>query len=61
MKAGKYRVVYRVTYECDVTLEAGDHWADSLSDIDIPEGGQNGSVYCEDTFEITDYAHEDDK
>lgn len=55
MKAGKYRVVYQVKFECDVVLDADDHWQDKLSDIDIPEGGQNRSVYCEDSFEIVMY------
>ena len=60
MKAGKYRVVYTVKFECDVVLEPDDHWEDKLSDIDIPEGGSNGSVYCEDSFSIETYAHEDE-
>ena len=61
MKAGKYRVVYQVKFECDVVLDADDHWEDKLSDIDIPEGGQNGSVYCEDSFKIVDYQEPDDE
>lgn len=60
MKPGKYRVVYQVTFECDVELKAGHDWGDTLSNIDIPEGGSNGSVYCENTFEITDHVHKDD-
>ena len=58
---GKYRVVYTVKFECDVVLDGDDHWEDKISDIDIPEGGQNGSVYCEDTFRIETYAHEDEE
>ena len=61
MKPGKYRVVYRVTFECDVVLEPGDDWHDALSNIDIPEGGRNNSVYCEDSFEVTHEEHEDDE
>jgi len=55
MKAGKYRVVYTVTLECNVEIGADE---DAISNIDIPEGGSNGSVYCEGTFKIKDYVHE---
>lgn len=58
MKAGKYRVVYTVTLECNVVIEEGDDFQDAISNIDIPEGGSNGSVYCEGTFKIKDYVHE---
>jgi len=60
MKAGKYRVIYTVTLECDVEIGADDHWEDTISNIDIPEGGSNHSVYCEGTFKIKDYVHEDE-
>ena len=60
MKAGKYRVVYTVTFECDVTVGPDDDWQDAISGIDIPDGGSNGSVYCEGTFKIKDYVHEDE-
>jgi len=52
MKAERLRVVYSVTFECDVLVEDGEDEQDAISNIDIPEGGRNGSVYCEDSFEI---------
>jgi len=58
MKTGKYRVIYTVTLECDVLLDPEEDWQDALSNIDIPEGGSNNSVYCEGTFKIKDYVHE---
>jgi hypothetical protein len=54
----KFRVVYTATFECDVMLPEGcedeGSFQDAISDIDIPEGGKNGSVYCEDSFGIID-------
>jgi len=54
----KFRVVYTVKFECDVVLPEGGvdegSFQDAISDIDIPEGGRNGSVYCEDSFEVID-------
>lgn len=49
---GRYRMVYTVQFECDVVVEEGDDFQDAISNIDIPEGGSNDSVYCEGTFEI---------
>ena len=46
------RVVYQVTFECDVAWEEGEDEQDAISGIDIPEGGSNGSVYCENSFKI---------
>lgn len=52
----KFRVVYTVTFECDVVLDDDctdeGSFQDAISDIDIPEGGRNGSVYCENSFDI---------
>jgi hypothetical protein len=59
VKAGKYRVVYQVKFECEVVLDADDHWEDKLSDIDVPEGGENNSTYCQDSFKILE--HEESK
>lgn len=54
----KFKVVYQVTYECEVTLPEGcddeGSFQDAISDIDIPEGGSNRSEYCEGSFEILD-------
>ena len=50
----KFRVVYSVKFECDVVIEDGEDEQDALSNIDIPEGGKNGSVYCEDSFEVVE-------
>lgn len=56
-----YRVVYSVKFECDVVLPDGCEdeasFNDALTDIDIPEGGRNGSVYCEGSFEV-DVVHD---
>ena len=41
-----------VQFECDVILEDGDDFQDAVSNIDIPEGGDNNSIYCENTFEV---------
>lgn len=62
----KFRVVYWVMFECDVDIPDGCEdeasFQDAISDIDIPEGGRNGSVYCEDSFEIVDtHEVEDDE
>jgi hypothetical protein len=48
----RMRVLYTVQFECDVVLEEGDDYQDAISNIDIPEGGRNGSVYCENSFDI---------
>lgn len=55
---GKYRVVYTVTMECDVVVKEGEDFQDAISNIDVPEGGQNNSVYCEGSFEIAEALHE---
>lgn len=61
----KYRVVYTATFECDVVLPDGCEdeasLADATSDIDIPEGGKNGSVYCENTFDIIEIHNPEDE
>jgi len=54
VSAGKRRVVYQVTFECDVAWEEGEDEQDAISGIDIPEGGSNGSVYCEGSFRIVE-------
>jgi len=46
------RVVYQVTFECEVEWEDGEDEQDAVSNIDIPEGGANGSVYCGDSFTV---------
>ena len=62
MKAGKYRVVYTVTFECDVTVGTDDDYQDAISNIDIPEGGSNGSIYCENSFKLGEvYNPEEDE
>jgi hypothetical protein len=48
------RVVYSVTYECDVPVEDGQDIQDAIQDIDIPEGGKNDSVYCLDSFDVVE-------
>lgn len=49
----KYRVTYSATFQAVVDLEAdSDSIDDVVSDIDIPEGGQNNSVYEEDSFDV---------
>jgi hypothetical protein len=60
-KPGKYRVVYLATFECDVVVEDDDDFQDAISNIDIPEGGRNGSVYCEDTFDIIEIHDTEDE
>lgn len=58
-----YKVKYAVEYECVVMLPEeteedenlyGEDFLleDSLTDIDIPEGGMNDSSYIKDSFEI---------
>ena len=51
---GKIRVVYTVTYECDVVWGGGESREDAIRDIDIPEGGANASVYCEGSFDVVE-------
>jgi hypothetical protein len=60
MMPGKYRVVYTVTLECDMEVKEGDDFQDAISNIDIPEGGSNNSVYCENTFRVKFFAHENE-
>jgi len=58
-----YKVKYVVEYECVVMIPEeteedenlyGEDFLleDSLTDIDIPEGGMNDSSYIKDSFEI---------
>lgn len=61
----RYRVTYSVTYTCDVEVDRlpsqrarDEELEDAISDIDIPEGGKNNSVYKANTFEVTDISCE---
>lgn len=54
----KKRIVYSVRFECEIDLEIYT-LDDALSDIDIPEGGGNNSVYCEGSFEVVTEFEED--
>lgn len=49
-----YHVSYTVQYLCTVEAEDDDALQDAVSNIDIPEGGANGSAYLAGSFE----AHE---
>ncbi len=60
----KYRVVYLAAFECEVELPDGwdqDTLDDAVCDIDIPEGGKNGSVYCEGSFQTVEIPYEEDE
>lgn len=56
----KLRVRYTATFEA--VIDVGEHWigetpledqfADEISDIEIPEGGANNSVYQSETFDV---------
>lgn len=50
----RLRVVYTATFECDVEVEDGQNTDDALTAIDIPEGGENASVYCQGSFQVVE-------
>lgn len=50
----KYKVTYSATFQAIVELDDSDSIEDVVADIDIPEGGQNNSVYEDDSFDIVD-------
>lgn len=56
----KARVVYTVTYECDIYISDDEPEQDAISNIDIPEGGVNNSVYCENTFDVIEVHYPED-
>ena len=45
-------VRYFVEYECELEVSPEDNIDDRLSDIDIPEGGNNNSKYVANTFKV---------
>lgn len=57
---GTYYVTYCVTYACSMKVAPGEDFQDSISDIDIPEGGKNGSIYSPNTFQITGWTREEE-
>lgn len=48
----KFKVVYSVVYTCDLDVSEGDSVEDAISNIDIPQGGQNNSEYRPNTVKI---------
>ena len=50
----EFRVVYSVSFECTINAPNPDELGDAISNINIPEGGANGSVYCEGSFSVTE-------
>lgn len=61
MSNKRARVVYTVTFECDIYAGEDEDEQDAVSNIDIPEGGQNNSVYCENTFDVIEVHWEGDE
>ena len=55
------RVIYTVTFECDIYIGDDEDEQDAISNIDIPEGGINDSVYCENTFDIIEVHYPDEE
>ena len=50
----KYKVTYSAIFQAIIELNDSDSIEDVIADIDIPEGGQNNSVYEDDSFDIVD-------
>ncbi len=48
----KFTVQYQVTFECEIEVDDVANLDDIISDIDIPEGGKNNSVYVPESIEI---------
>lgn len=52
-KLEKRRVVFTATFECEIEFDPEtEDEQDAISNIDIPEGGINTSIYCENSFDI---------
>jgi hypothetical protein len=56
----KAKVVYTVTFECTIEVPDDRPISDVLSEIDIPEGGWNGSEYCEKSIVIGEIVYKDE-
>ena len=57
----KVKVSYSVSYIAEVEVDELSNLEDAISNIDIPEGGNNNSRYIRDTFEAFKFQTAGDK
>ena len=58
----KLQVLYTVEMVAEVDFDPEtDDIQDSISDIDVPEGGKNSSQYVENSFSVSEVRAENDK
>lgn len=58
LRTRKIHVHWTADFKCEIEVPytaTHDDIQDALANIDIPEGGNDGSTYVENTFDIRDY------